>query len=203
MFNTKKEALEVVAGLSQTSKMPCPSYGLPIDECPTGSKLRPIPGSTCYDCYAGKGRCAMPNVVSAQYRRVEALKDLAWVPAMIYLIKPLPHFRWHCSGDLLGQWHLDKIIAVCKGTPNTKHWLPSREYKLIKDNLHRIPDNLVVRMSSPMIDGAAPAFKNTSTVHREAPAIGTSCPAIDQGGKCEDCRMCFDKRRKNISYNYH
>lgn len=202
-FRTKAEALEVVGGLSKTSKMPCPSYGLPACECPTGMILAEVEGSTCNGCYALKGRCAMPNSVNAQYRRMESLTNEDWVAAMVFLILPLEVFRWHDTGDLLGQWHLDLIIAVCEATPKVKHWLPTREYRLIKDNLHRIPDNLVVRVSAPMVDGAAPSFKNTSTVHRDLPAIGTACPAIDNGGKCGDCRMCWDKRRRNISYNYH
>ena len=203
VFKTKAAALAVVGGLSKTSKMPCPSWGTPAAECVNGRVLAEIEGSTCHDCYALKGRCAMPNSTQAQYRRLDAMNHEDWVAAMVFLIVALPYFRWHDTGDLMCQEHLDKIIEVCELTPNTKHWLPTREYKLIKANLHRIPNNLVVRVSAPMIDGAAPGFDLTSTVHRNLPAIGTACPAMDNGGQCGDCRMCWDKRRKNISYHYH
>ena len=204
MFETKKEALMVVGGLSNTSKMNCMSYGLPAATCPTGQKLRPIEGSTCYDCYGCKGMYRFPVVEAAQYRRLGCLEDDKWVDAMVYLLEPMTHFRWHDVGDLLGQWHLDKIIEVCEQTPGTKHWLPTREAKLIRRNLERIPKNLIVRVSAAMIDGEPPRdFYNTSTVHRGEPAVGFSCPAIDQGGKCEDCRACWDGRRRNISYSFH
>ena len=36
---TIKEALEVIAGLSDTKKMDCKSYGIPADLCKIGSKL--------------------------------------------------------------------------------------------------------------------------------------------------------------------
>jgi hypothetical protein len=202
MFKYKKDALAVVGGLSHTTKMPCPSYGTPAAECNVGQVLRDKEGSTCFGCYALKGRCGMINATTAQYRRLEAINHEDWVAGMVYLILPLPEFRWSDTGDLT-QTYLDKIIEVCELTPDTMHWLPSREYALIKDNLYNIPDNLVIRMSAPMIDGAAPEFENTSTVHRNLPAIGTACPAIDNDGKCGDCRMCWDKEVKNISYNYH
>jgi hypothetical protein len=203
LFRYKKDALAVVGGLSHTTKMPCPSWGTPAAECPTGQKLQPIEGSTCFDCYALKGRCSMPKSTGAQYRRLAALDHEDWVAGMVHLIIPLPEFRWSDTGDVMNQAHLDKLFQVCEATPGTKHWLPSREYRLIKDNLHRIPDNLVIRMSAPMVDGGPPEFANTSTVHKNLPAIGVSCPAIDNGGKCEDCRMCWDKGVKNISYNHH
>jgi len=204
MFETKKAALAVVHSLSKLSKMPCPGYGLPAAECPVGKKLRPVKGSTCNDCYGLKGRYVFPNVVEAQYKRMETLLDIRWVPAMVHLLKPLPHFRWHDCGDVLGQWHLNKIFQVCRATPNTKHWMPSREYKLIKDNLDQIPKNLVIRLSAAMIDGAPPTgFYNTSSVHHLKEAIGTACPAPQNAGECGDCRMCWDKRRRNISYKRH
>lgn len=204
MFATKKEARSVVAGLSRPSKMPCPSYGLPASACHIGSKLREIEGSTCSKCYAHKGMYQFANVQAAQRRRLEALMDIRWVPAMVHLLKGEDYFRWHDSGDIMGQWHLDKIIQVCKLTPKTKHWMPTRESRLIKRNLHRLPKNLIVRVSATMIDGPPPkGFYNTSSVHRFGAAVGTACPAPQNNGECGDCRMCWDGRRRNISYHFH
>ena len=204
MFRTKKAALAVVHSLSNTSKMPCKSYGLPAAECPVGSVLKQVKGSTCESCYGLKGMYVFPNVLEAQYKRMEALLDIRWVPAMVHLIKPTPYFRWHDCGDILGQWHLEKIIQVCRGCPNTKFWMPSRENKLIKNNLDRIPKNLTIRLSAAMIDGPPPAgFYNTSSVHHLKEAFGTACPAPDNNGECGDCRYCWDRRRRNISYHKH
>ena len=48
------EAWKIVGRLSKPSKMPGWSIGLPAKECKTGSKLRKVEGSTCYDCYRAK-----------------------------------------------------------------------------------------------------------------------------------------------------
>jgi hypothetical protein len=70
-----------------------------------------------------------PVVQAAQYRRLEAIKSPLWVGAMALLInsKKSKWFRWHDSGDIQDVDHLLKIFAVCKLTPDTRHWLPTRE----------------------------------------------------------------------------
>ena len=116
-MNTK-EALEIVGGLSKPSKMPGWSYGLPAKECKTGSKLRKVPGSTCFDCYALKGCYVFKVVQDAQYRRLAAIRHPLWVQAMTHLInsKKADVFRWHDSGDVQDLDHLNKIYEVCRLT---------------------------------------------------------------------------------------
>ena len=106
-MNTK-EALQIVGGLSKPSKMPGWSYGLPAKECKTGSKLRKVPGSTSYDCYALKGCYVFKVVQDAQYRRLRAIRDPRWVQAIVHLInsKKSDVFRWHDSGDVQDLDHL-------------------------------------------------------------------------------------------------
>ena len=48
------EAWDLVGGLSKPSKMPGWAYGLPAKECKTGSTLRQVKDSVCYNCYASK-----------------------------------------------------------------------------------------------------------------------------------------------------
>ena len=105
--------------------MPEGSYNLPAAACQTGAKLRQIPGTPCYGCYAFKGRYNFPNVKDALTRRLESLDHPQWVEAMATLVKGKKHFRWHDSGDLQGPEHLKKIFEVCKLTPGTRHWLPT------------------------------------------------------------------------------
>ena len=45
----KKEANEIVGGLSAPGKMPCPSINLPAVACVTGSKLAKVPGTRAMD----------------------------------------------------------------------------------------------------------------------------------------------------------
>ena len=207
-MNTK-EALEIVGGLSKPSKMPGWSYGLPAKECKTGSKLRKVPGSTCYDCYALKGCYVFKVVQDAQYRRLRAIRDPRWVQAMVHLInsKKADVFRWHDSGDVQDLDHLNKIYEVCRLTPDRKHWMPTRE-AWIQKHEHRAPDNLTIRFSMPMVDQKpAGKFKNYSTViSKDHPWFGETskvCPAPKQNNECKACRNCWNKEIKNVSYEIH
>ena len=151
-MNTK-EAWTLVGGLSKPSKMPGWSIGIPAKECKTGAKLRLIPNSVCEGCYALKGCYVFKVVQEAQYKRLEAINHPDWVLAMATLInsKKPDVFRWHDSGDVQDEAHLNKIFEVCRLTPGKRHWMPTRE-AWIKDHMEAAPANLVVRFSSPMID---------------------------------------------------
>ena len=195
------EAWTIVGGLSKPSKMPGWSIGLPAKECKTGSKLRDIKNSVCYDCYALKGCYVFKVVQQAQYRRLEAVKSPDWVQAMAHLInsKKPDVFRWHDSGDVQDLDHLNKIYEVCRLTPTRRHWMPTRE-AWVKNHLNRKPSNLVIRFSMPMVDqAAAGGWPTTSTVVTS----GATCPSAKQGNICGDCRNCWNPEIKNISYGQH
>jgi hypothetical protein len=196
----KKEAKEITGGLSAPSKMPGPAYNLPAQACITGAKLVKIPGSICNGCYALKGRYNFRNVRLALARRLESLDHPQWVFAMTVLIKGEEVFRWHDSGDLQSSWHLKRIFEVCEATPETRHWLPTREAKFLPLNTDSIPKNLIIRMSSHMIDQKPVKFWPwTSTV-----STGSfTCPASKQGNECKSCRNCWDRNIANVSYPKH
>ena len=195
----KKEAKEITGSLTQTSKMPGKSYSLPAWECKTGSKLRKVKGSVCASCYALKGNYTRyPAIKEAQYRRLRATNNPYWVDAMITVIKRQKWFRWHDAGDVQDLDHLNKIYEICRQTPDTKHWMPTRE-AWIKDHLASKPDNLVIRFSPPMIGQRNDTWPNSSMVVEK----DATCPAPSQGGKCGDCRQCWDSSIKVVSYGKH
>jgi len=196
----KKEAKEITGGLSKPSKMPGPAYNLPAAACITGAKLAKVPGSVCSGCYALKGRYNFRNVRLALARRLESLQHPQWVFAMTILIKGEEVFRWHDSGDLQSSWHLKRIFEVCEATPETSHWLPTREAKFLPLNTDSIPKNLIIRMSSHMIDQKPVKFWPwTSTVSTGA----FTCPASKQGNECKSCRNCWNRNIANVSYPKH
>ena len=195
------EAIKITHTLSKPSMMPGFSIGIPAKECKTGAKLRKIKGSVCYGCYALKGCYVFPDVQAAQYKRLKAIKKKKWIEAMAHQInsKKVKYLRWHDSGDVQDLDHLNKIYEVCKLTPTIKHWMPTRE-AWISDHVTRAPDNLIIRFSMPMVDqAAAGSWPNTSTVVTS----GATCPAPSQGGKCRECRACWTKSIKNVSYGKH
>ena len=196
-----KEAAAITGSMTRTSKMPGLSYSLPAWECKTGSKLRKIPGSVCASCYALKGNYTRYKAIkAAQYRRLEAMKDPRWVDAMVVVIKRQKWFRWHDAGDVQSLEHLNNIYKICEATPETRHWLPTRE-AWIKDHLDKAPANLVIRFSPPMVNQRAPeSWPHSSMVVDKG---FHTCPAPAQGGKCLDCRQCWDPNIKTVSYGKH
>ena len=198
---TKKAALKITDSFTKTTKMPGLSYSLPAWACQTGSKLRLVPTSPCSGCYALKGNYTRyPAIKAAQYRRLAAIKDPLWTEAMVAVIKNQTWFRWHDAGDIQSAEHMAKILDVCRRTPNTQHWLPTQERQYLP-KLEDVPANLIIRLSAAKVDGTAGnAWTHSSTVVTDG---APSCKAPDQGGKCLDCRACWDKSIVNISYGKH
>ena len=197
-----KTAIQITHTLGKPSKMPGFSYGLPAQECKTGSKLVHKKGSTCYGCYALKGCYRFKAFQQAGYKRLEAIKHPKWVQAMAAQInsKKSKWFRWHDSGDVQDEEHLLKIFEVCRLTPETRHWLPTRE-AWTKKFIDQVPENLTLRFSMPMVDQeAGSSWPNTSTV---VSGEGRTCPAPDQNNECKDCRACWDNNIHNIAYGKH
>ncbi len=209
---TLKKAKEITGGgiSNKNKKMPGYTYGLSAKRCKTGGKPQQVPGSVCFDCYAMKANYFYPSVKTGHARRLASIDSAAWIPAMIQLITHYEknYFRWHDSGDIQTVDHLRKICAVAAGTPNIKHWLPTREAGILKEYKETggvIPSNLVIRLSATMVNGApGKSHQHSSTVHTAGVApIGEACSASKQGGRCLDCRACWNPAIKNISYEKH
>ena len=209
-IKTIAQALDIVKGLSEPSKLPCYSYNIPAAECRQGGRLRKVKNSVCSDCYAMKGlyRKYKKTVDPAQRRRFRAITDPRWVEAMSFLVnrRKLRFFRWFDSGDLQSVAHLAKIVDVANNCPGCKFWLPTREYNTVSAYCHdfpQLPSNLILRLSAHIIDGPAPQALahrlgvKTSTVVTN----GASCPAKQQNNQCLDCRQCWDEV-ENVSYRH-
>ena len=134
-------------------------------------------------------------------RRLDRLHDPRWIDAMVTLVWGKSWFRWHDSGDLQSVQHLKNIFEVCKQTPGTSHWLPTREARFLSlMDPATIPANLIIRLSGHMIDGQnATWWPWTSAVSTQ----GKTCPAKDQGNKCLDCRRCWSRSIPNVTYPKH
>ena len=160
-----KDAKKITESLTRTSKMPGLSYSLPAWACQTGAKLRKIPTSPCFGCYAMKNNyIRYPAIKAAQYRRLDAIDHPLWVEAMAVQIKRQKWFRWHDAGDLQSSEHMAKIIEVCKLTPGTQHWLPTQERQYLPDP-GDVPKNLIIRLSAAKVNGTAGnAWSHSSTV---------------------------------------
>ena len=208
-----KEIEKKIGTLSNPSKMPSYAWGISAKHCNTGSKLAKIEGTICNKCYALKGHYAFKNVFDAHEIRRKAIEMNEWVDYMAELLtlkyknldKSRLYHRWFDSGDLQSFSHLMKIFEVCELTPHIKYWLATREYKLIdKIKEEDVPKNLCLRVSAITVDGNQPKFwKWTSGVHKDKPAVGWECPAPKQNGECGNCRNCWSRKVKQVSYKEH
>jgi len=196
-------------GLSNPGKMPCKAFNIPAAYCNIGAKLRQIIGSVCSICYALKGRYVFPVVLIAMERRYERFikgcNNERYIAAFAELVtKQSPdYFRWFDSGDLPSLDCLIGIVKIAILTPNTKHWLPTREYKIVRDYIEKygaFPPNLVVRVSIHMLgQNKRPKIPNV-VFSGVAMGKGNTCQADQNNHKCGPCRACWDKRVKLINY---
>ena len=217
-----KEAWAIVGGLSNCTKMPKFSYGLPAIKCIVGAKLNKVVGSVCKKCYALTGHYLFESVQKAQERRLKSLDDPLWMEAMTTLINhyhgPGVPFRWHDSGDLQSLIHLVMIVTVAKRTPDVQHWLPTKEKRIVKlflDVFNKFPPNLNVQMSGYMVDGPPcnmgeheDKVSHHLTYTKTTPKGSYVCPVEVEGSQpssCSEaeCYACWDKSVPVVAGRLH
>ena len=242
---TLKETIENSGKVSLgNTKMPSTTFAISAKHCKVGSKLAKIEGSTCSKCYALKLQKLRPSVDQGwtnnlfKAEKLIASNPKLWAKQMAFQIKRgcnklgIFHHRWFDSGDLQSVEMLHAIVLCCLETPEIKHWLPTREAKLVQTYRKRHglePDNLVIRVSATMIsDKPIKGHTHTSTVHKHKETVhGKECLAYRTNkenivvdletfkamsrlekkeqdfGHCGNCRACWSRDVANISYPLH
>ena len=208
-----KDIEKKIGTLSNPAKMPSYAWGIPTEYCKTGSKLAKIDGTICNKCYADKGCYVFPIVRAMYEKRYQAIFLPEWVDYMAEMLtlkyknltKSRRYHRWFDSGDVQSYEHLMKIFEVCELTPHIKYWLATREYQIIdKIKEEDVPNNLCLRVSATKVDGALPKFwKWTSGVHKDKRHKGKECRAYTTNNNCGDCRACWSRSVKQVSYEEH
>jgi hypothetical protein len=195
--------------LSKTSKMPGRSWGLPAGStCPGSHDATGAVVDVCKACYAKTGFYTYPNVRNAREFNRTDWKRVEWVADMISEVQNERYFRWFDSGDVYHPALAFKILLVVRGTPDTQHWLPTRSgeiarIRVVLDQINSEP-NAVVRYSSDSITGEfAPGQGSTVIPIADWPTAAQVCVAPEQGGKCLDCRACWDKNVEAVAYVGH
>tara|TARA_R110002051_G_scaffold312817_3_gene388286 strand:- start:1143 stop:1814 length:672 start_codon:yes stop_codon:yes gene_type:complete len=220
-----KEAIQFGKISNGNTKMPGTTFSIDAFACQTGSKLAKIKGTSCNSCYARKLQKLRPSVDMgyklnlAKYNTaVSDGKLFSWVSAMVFQIErqaektKIRYHRWFDAGDLQSEEMFKAICLVCERTPKIAHWLPTQEREYI--NTLSIPPNLCVRISGAKVNGKPNMLGNgafnlagvcTSTVHtKDSPSwFGQECKAYTRNNNCGDCRACWNKGIKNISYKKH
>lgn len=214
----------LVGGMSFPSKMPCASTSTPATSCITGSKLHKVEGSVCADCYARKAFYVMSNVQAAMQRREALIGSPSWIQNMAAAIFAYEDeatgcngetskgfFRWHDSGDIQSVEHLEAIAEVCRLTPTIQHWLPTKEFRMVRTwaRHNAIPSNLCIRVSAAMVDGKPPVIFDLEGTPLPTATVSTrgddDCPAYAAEGtpNCGPCRRCWKRDNANTVYPFH
>lgn len=216
MEMTIKAANEIAKISNRNSKMPGSTFAQDSFACNVGSRLASVAGSVCEKCYARRIQKMRPSVNKGWKANLEKARQWIqvnpeqWAQACAIQIMRAANksgemfHRWFDSGDLDS---VDQLAAICKvaeKTPEISHWLPTREISIVTRYKRAggiFPANLVVRVSSPMVDDKPLAWPNTSTVHSKGAQVhGHECPAYKQNNNCQSCRACWDKTVPNVSY---
>ena len=218
---TVKASVEEAGKISQgNSKMPGSTFATDAFACKVGSKLAKIDGSVCNKCYARKLQKLRPSVNQGWTKNyLKATKLIAdnperWASAAAFQIARIAdksqefYHRWFDSGDLDSVDMLRAIVLAVELTPHIKHWLPTREAKIVQQYRKKYgnePSNLIIRVSATMIgDKPIRGHANTSTVHvNNTDHYGYACPAPKQDNNCGSCRACWSHDVPNVSYTKH
>jgi hypothetical protein len=194
--------------------------------CKVGSKLVNVEGSTCSNCYALKLAKVYPSAAKSWSDNLDLFRGavytgelLEWCEAIAHQIKMISNLkvkkgdkgamfhRWFTAGDLDSMDMLRAFVKVAQLLPEIEFWLPTREKALVsqyKNGLGVVPSNMVIRLSSAIIDARPILAANTSTTHNKgAKSYGFKCPAQKTSGNCNDCTTCWNSDIKNISYEIH
>ena len=197
--------------ISKVGKLNSRSWSLEaLETCPAskGSDGELVPA--CKGCYAVGGNYRFKNVKQARSHNKKDWKRSEWVADMIEELDADRYFRWFDSGDMYSLALAEKMYEICKATPWTRHWIPTRmhKFKKFRDVIDRLNalDNVVVRLSSDGINGEIieeAEYSSTIIPFIDSVTVATVCNAPLQDGKCKKCRLCWDKSTKVIAYAGH
>jgi hypothetical protein len=197
--------------ISKVGKLNSRSWSLEaLETCPAskGSDGELVPA--CKGCYAVGGNYRFKNVKEARSHNKKDWQRSEWVADMIEELDSDRYFRWFDSGDMYSLALAEKMYEICKATPWTKHWIPTRmhKFKKFRDVIDRLNalDNVVVRLSSDGINGEIiedAEYSSTIIPFIDSVTVATICNAPLQDGKCKKCRLCWDKSTKVIAYVGH
>ena len=226
---TLKEAQRLLGGVSRgNAKMNCPCYGLPVTTC---TPHRPEqPNSTCNpkNCYAQRNCYNFPSVKNCLAWRLGMITDRdehELLRAFIKVIGSKDHFRFFDSGDFPDFKTMKIILEACESNPQTKVWLPTKRYDLVRGlrqqsfetttpSMTGEPANVCMRVGAwqidptdDTVDSYVESFGNIAIVVKERTRLydhdAVVCRAPKEAQCITDCTACFDRTVPVVVYQWH
>lgn len=168
-------------------------------------------------CYANKGCQRIAKVQAAYYRNLRLYYENpdSFFEQVYYKIKfsGLPKVRWFDSGDIADAEFLNRMVDLCKKTPNVRHMCFTKKYELVNeyiDDHGEFPDNLNIMFSAwdkmwevpnPHNLGIAYVDFNEKRLNPEFPENAFVCPGRES--TCSACGVCWSKRLNAVVFKQH
>ena len=215
----KKEYIDFLANKSNEISMSnrnsktgiaCLNIAFPVCSCREDAPCK----SACYAC---KGRQQMMNVQGAYYRNFRLYNDDPdnFFEQVYYKVKfsGLPKVRWFDSGDIYDYEFLERMVELCKRTPNTNHMAFTKKYELVNEYINengKLPDNLNIMFSAwdklwevPNPHGLGVAYVdfNDKRLNPDIPQNAFVCPGRES--TCSACGVCWSKKAKAVVFHQH
>lgn len=194
---------------SKTGKA-CLNLAFPLVTC--------RPDAPCREgCYAGKGCQQIATVQGAYYRNLRLYYDDPdnFFEQIYCKIKfsGLPKVRWFDSGDIADAEFFERMVEICKRTPEVKHMAFTKKYEIVNEYIDKhgkLPDNFNVLFSAwdrlweipnPHGFGIAYIDFNDKRLNPEFPKNVFICPGRES--TCSACGACFSKKLKAVVFHQH
>lgn len=188
----------------------CLNLAFPVCTCRADAPCK----NTCYAC---KGPQQIAVVQGAYYRNLRLYYDDPdnFFEQIYCKIKfsGLPKVRWFDSGDIADAEFFDRMVELCKRTPDVKHMAFTKKYEIVNEYIDKngkLPDNLNVLFSAwhkmwyiPNPHGLGIAYIdfNDKSLNPEFPKNAFICHGRES--TCSACGACFSKKLKAVVFHQH
>ena len=188
----------------------CLNIAFPVCTCREDAPCK----KTCYAC---KGCQQIAVVQGAYYRNLRLYYDDPdnFFEQVYCKVKfsGLPKVRLFDSGDFPDAEFLDRLVEVCKKTPNTKWMAFTKKYWIVNEYINKngdLPKNLNIMFSAwdifwevPNPHGLGIAYVDfdDKRLNPEFPRNAFRCPGRES--TCSACGACFSKRLKAVVFHEH
>jgi hypothetical protein len=188
----------------------CLNIAFPVCTCREDAPCK----KTCYAC---KGCQQIAVVQGAYYRNLRLYYDDPdnFFEQVYCKVKfsGLPKVRLFDSGDFPDAEFLDRLVEVCKKTPNTKWMAFTKKYWIVNEYIDKngdLPKNLNIMFSAwdifwevPNPHGLGIAYVdfNDKRLNPEFPRNAFRCPGRES--TCSACGACFSKKLKAVVFHEH
>ena len=188
----------------------CLNLAFPMCVCRADAPCREL-------CYAGKGCQQMAKVQGAYYRNLRLYHDNPdnFFEQVYCKIKfsGLPKVRLFDSGAIVDVEFFERMVNLCKKTPEAKHRAFTKKYDIVNDWITKngqLPENLNILFSAwdrlwevPNPHGLGIAYMDFTDkrLNPDMPKNTFVCPGRES--TCSACGVCWSKKVKSVMFHQH